>query len=55
MSAHPTHKHEGREIAVRFIAVDDAGVPTTRDVPVYNLAGVLAEHQRSLRGDRRAA
>ncbi|WP_160299219.1 hypothetical protein [Sphingomonas sp. SRS2] len=33
----------------RFITVDAAGVPTTRDIPVYNLAGVLREHQRTIR------
>lgn len=39
----------------RFVAVDASGVPTTRDIPLYNLAGVLAEHRRHLISRRVAA
>ena len=39
----------------RFIAVDGAGVPTTRDIPLYTLRTVLAEHLRHRTTRRNAA
>lgn len=31
---------------LRHVPVDSLGVPMFRDIPLYNLAGVLSEHLR---------
>lgn len=40
---------------LRFISCDDTGTPTTRDIPLYTLARILAEHRRHLTRLGRAA